>query len=541
MNRDLDRLTAQTFDLLVVGGGIYGLTIAYDAAQRGLATALIERDDFGSGASFNHLRTIHGGLRYLQTLDLRRARESVRERRTLARIAPHAVTPLAFVLPLTRSLTRGRLAVRAGFLLDRLIGFDRNRGVPRSHRLPPGRIVSRSDAAQRFPGLRRQGLTGAAVWHDYETIEPDRLTLAWAIGAAADGAVLANHVEARAPLVEGRRVVGVQAVDRLTGGALEIAARLTINATGGAMQSLLTPLAIDARLPLLKAMNLVTSREAGEQALGGRSPSGRNFFLVPWRGRAVFGTWESGATVAPDSVDARTAEVEAFVAELNQVFPSLDLSLADVTLVHRGVVPAVLHGNRPALEGHEQIRDHGAEGVEGLISIAGTKYTTARASAERIVTRALTRLGRPEIPSRSGTVPLPGGGLRDVGSTIAEARREHDAELPLDAIPHLVAAYGSRYRDLLEAAVDRPGWRERVAGGSPVIAAELVWAVRHEMALTLSDAVIRRTPLGALGYPGDQAASRAAELVGDESGWSADRRAREITALRKFYALPDRD
>src|SRR5712675_2250395 len=114
MIRDLDALTSRTFDVLVVGGGIYGLTIAYDAAQRGLSVALIEREDFGSGTSFNHLRTIHGGLRYLQTLDVGRARESIRERRALAIIAPDFVRPLRFVLPLVSSLTRGELAMRAG-------------------------------------------------------------------------------------------------------------------------------------------------------------------------------------------------------------------------------------------------------------------------------------------------------------------------------------------------------------------------------------------------------------------------------------------
>src|SRR6266480_7369829 len=127
MRRDLDPLTGTTFDVLVVGGGIYGLAIAYDAAQRGLSVALVERDDFGSGASFNHLRTIHGGLRYLQSFDLRRARESVRERRTLGRIAPHAVQPLVFALPIKRSITRGKLAMRAGFLLGRLVAVGRNR------------------------------------------------------------------------------------------------------------------------------------------------------------------------------------------------------------------------------------------------------------------------------------------------------------------------------------------------------------------------------------------------------------------------------
>src|SRR5437899_6116691 len=138
MQRDLEALTGQTFDLLVVGGGIFGLTIAYDAAQRGLSVALIERNDFGSGASFNHLRTIHGGLRYLQSLDVKRARESIRERRATARIAPHAVRPLPFALPLYRSLMRGKIAMRAGFLLDRLAAAGRTRGVPPGHRLPGG-------------------------------------------------------------------------------------------------------------------------------------------------------------------------------------------------------------------------------------------------------------------------------------------------------------------------------------------------------------------------------------------------------------------
>src|SRR5881396_870904 len=142
MTRDLDRLTDSTFDLLV-GGGIYGLAIAYDAAQRGLQVALIERDDFGSGASFNHLRTIHGGLRYLQKLDLPRARESVRERRPLARIAPHSVRPLRFALPVYRSILHGKLVMRGGFLVDRLAAADRNRGVQPALRLPAGRVIGR--------------------------------------------------------------------------------------------------------------------------------------------------------------------------------------------------------------------------------------------------------------------------------------------------------------------------------------------------------------------------------------------------------------
>src|SRR3954452_25231651 len=244
MTRDLEQLSGRTFDLLVVGGGIYGLAIAYDAAQRGLSVALVERHDFGSGSSFNHLRTIHGGLRYLQSLDIARARESIRERRTIARIAPHAVRPLPFAVPLYRSLMRGKTAMRAGFALDRFVAAGRNRGVPPSLRLPGGRVVSRSHAVQRFPGLRRQGLTGAAVFYDYVTTEPDRLTFSYALAAAEHGAVLANHVEATAPLVDNGRVTGVSARDGLGSRTLDIAARITVNATGGRVDGLLKPLGI---------------------------------------------------------------------------------------------------------------------------------------------------------------------------------------------------------------------------------------------------------------------------------------------------------
>jgi glycerol-3-phosphate dehydrogenase len=536
MIRDLDRLTARTFDVLVVGGGIYGLAIAYDAAQRGLAVALIERDDFGCGSSFNHLRTIHGGLRYLRTFDIRRARESVRERATLARIAPHAVRPLSFALPLYRSLRAGKMAMRAGFLLDRLLSFDRNRGIPPALRLPAGRVVSRAEAVQRFPGLQRRGLTGAAVWSDYLTPESDRLTFSFATAADEHGAVLANHLEAASLLTDRKRVTGVLARDRRTGKELDIAARLTVNATGASVDGLLTPLGISMRMPLLKAMNLVTRRDAGEEALGGRAPSGRHLFLVPWRGHALLGTWESDRAMDASALDVIPGEIESFISELNQAFPALDLTASDVSLVHRGIVPAARTADGGVrLEGRDRVCDHAVDGIDGLLSVAGTKYTTARAVAERLVDLGLEKLQRPRAPCRTASRPLPGGSVRDLALTVAEARRDHDEGLPSDAIPHLVAAYGSRYWDVLSLAHDHHGWRTRLAEASPVIGAELVWAVRKEMAITLSDAVIRRTPLGALGYPGDVAVERAAKIVGDELSWSDERRREEMAAVKEFY------
>jgi glycerol-3-phosphate dehydrogenase len=540
MTRDLETLANRTFDVLVVGGGIYGLAIAYDAAQRGLAVALIERADFGSGASFNHLRTIHGGLRYLQAFDLARSRESVVERRNLATIAPHTLRSVPFALPLYRSLTRGVTAMRAGFVLDRLIGFDRNRDLAPSHQLPAGRVVA-GDALRRFPGLHRRGVAGAAVWYDYVTTEADRLTFSFALAASQHGAALANHVSAIAPALERGRVTGVRARDDLEGRGreFEVQARVTVNATGAGVDGLLEPLGAPLRLPMLKVMNLVTRRDAGEAALGGRSSTGRHLFLVPWRGRALFGTWQSPGLCQPQDVAIVEADVLQFIREINEAFPTIDLQRGDVTMIHRGVVPAVANSGGYSLEGHEQVRDHAREGggrVEGLVSVVGAKYTTARGVAERVTNRLFAKLERQPVPCRTASSPLPGGDLGDVGVAVADARRADDAGLPRDAIPHLVEAYGSRYRQILEICGDHAELKTRLADDSPVIGAELVWAARHEMAVTLADAVVRRTPLGALGYPGDRAVDRAVELVGAELGWDFERRRTEVAALRRFYA-----
>jgi len=480
MLRDIGQLTARPFDLLVVGGGVYGLIVAYDAAQRGLSVALIEARDFGSASSFNHHRTIHGGLRYLQTLDIARARESILERRSFARVAPSAVRAVPFVLPLQASLMRGKLAMRAGFLVDRYVGRDRNLDIPASLRLPPGEVLGRDAAVERFPALAGIPLEGVAVWHDYVTTDADRLTLAWGLAAAAYGAVLANYVEATALTIEGGRATGVTATDTVGNHRLDIRARVVVNATGASIDRLLSPAAIATGLPMLKAMNFVTRLDALPHALGGRARSGRNLFMVPWKGRALFGTWESAQRSDPDDRRPHSSDIDSFLEDVNQAFPSAALTRQDITLVHRGVVPAaVRRDGRVSLEGHDQVHDHARRGIEGLISVAGTKYTTARAVAERVTDRVVSKLGRAVSACRTATTPLP--------------------------LPTLVGH------------------------------ALMAHAVKEEMVVTLEDAVVRRTPLGALGYPGDEAIAHAAGIVGTALGWTEEKQKRESEALRRFY------
>ena len=483
MIRELSRLADRELDVLIVGGGIYGLAIAYDAAQRGLSVGLVERGDFGAATSFNHLKTIHGGLRYLQSADLARMRESIRERRAFARMAPRFVAPLAFAMPTGPSLSRNPIAMRTALAIDAVVGRDRNDGVDTGRHLPAGRVVAGQECRDLFDGAIRT-IASAAVWHDYQTVSGDRLTLSFAQAAANHGASVVNYVQATGVLKRERGVHGVTARDNLTGEMFDIRARVVVNAAGPWAASLLDASGVRARWPLLKAMNLVTSRPALPAALVAPTRAGRALILLPWQGRTLVGTSESADERQPDDQDAKHDEVEVFLAEVNATFPALGLKAVEVTLVHRGVVPAAVVQGRLSLLGHSRIIDHSEAGSPNLLSVVGVKYTTSRIVAERVVDRVLKKLGRAPIPCRTADTVLPGASLKHFD--------------PADPIIH---------------------------------------AVREEMAHTLIDVVVRRTGLGAAAYPGDTVAADVAQRMQAELRWSEERKTQELASLKRFYEI----
>src|SRR3954469_9569249 len=297
--RELTRFDDQLYDVLVVGGGIYGLACAYEAASRGLNVALIEASDFGGGASFNHQKTGHGGLRSLSTGRLGRAREAIRERRALARIAPWFLRPLPFLVGTYRSVTKNRLALRAAFKVDAWLGRGRNQGVEPELHLPVPRLVSKAATLRLFPGIRQDGLTGGAQWYDYQMVEADRLTLAFAAAADNAGADLVNYAEAVECTKAGGHIAGIVARDRLTGDSVTIKAHVTLNAAGAHAGLIMRLFGVDRPFPLLRAMNLLTSKPASDMALAAPAQDGRMLTLVPWRGRALVGTSQSSTFVQP--------------------------------------------------------------------------------------------------------------------------------------------------------------------------------------------------------------------------------------------------
>jgi glycerol-3-phosphate dehydrogenase len=532
--RDLTRFDGTIYDVLVVGGGIHGLACAYEAASRGLRVALIESHDFGSGASFNHQKTAHGGLRSLAAGQLGRARESIRERRALARIAPWFLRPLPFLVGTYRSVVKNRLALHAAFKLDAWLGRRRNEGLEPELHLPTARLVSKAATLRLFAGIREERLTGGAQWYDYQIVEADRLTFAFAAAADGAGADLANYVEAVEAVRESGRIAGMIVRDRLSDRSFEIKAHLTLNAAGSRAGDVMRLFGVDRSFPLIKAMNLVTSRRASDMAVAAPSHDGRMLTLVPWRGRALVGTGQSATLVAPNDLAVTTAEVEAFMAEANTAFPALKLSAADVTLVHRGIVPAATGSSgRPDLKPAAEIIDH----ANGAVTVVGVKFTTARAVAERAIGVVARRLQRRLPPSRTAITALPGAAIADHEALAIETARDLRMDVPLPVIRHLIALYAEGAAEIIRLVHERPDLAEPLATNVETIKAEIVYTIRREMAVRLTDVLVRRTELGSSGPPSSEAIETAARIAEAELGWDTSRTRQEIDELVRFYAI----
>ena len=543
MKRDPAALARSMYDLAVVGGGIYGICAAYEAARRGLTVCLVERSDFVSATSSNSLKTVHGGLRYLQHGDLRRMRESIRERAMLLRTAPHLVRPLPFVIPTYGYGLRSKAVMRTALIMNDMIGFDRSAGVRAERRIPPGRVIGREEVRAMVPDLDSRGLTGGAVWYDCQIANTERLALAYLRGAVECGAVCVNYVEATGLLLRDGQVLGLQARDDLTGEAFEIQARMVLNASGPWADRLLRSIPGARgvrRFYPSKAMNLVTRRLFGEHAIGFTVPTefrdsdallnkgSRLFFVVPWKQFSLIGTRHFAGDGDPDDFRITEDEIAVFLGEINTACPSAGLSREDVLAVLGGILPEVPRPGRHEVQlvKHSRLYDHSSEGASGLISAVGVKWTTARLTAEEAVDLVERRLRPDGSPRRPGERLLPGAEPEDLAGS--PAPKEVAASVGPGVMRHLQGNYGSTAREVLDYVRADPTLGVELVGGSPVIGAEVVFGVEREMAQRLDDVVLRRTELAAGGHPGSEGLRRCAELMGSVLRWSPEHREAEI-------------
>lgn len=557
MQRRPESLSGTEFDLVIVGGGIYGACMAWEAVTRGLSVALLEQDDFGWATSANMHRILHGGFRYLRNADLKRIRESIRERNTMMRLAPHLTGPLPFLVPTTRSGIQNKTIMRLATKLYDALSFDRNKGINEPHRrIPSSRIVSREECLRLAPGLEPKGVTGGAVWYDGSLSDPARLTLQFVRSAMSEGAAAVNYVRATGFLRAGDRVRGVSARDMLSDETFEVRGRLVITCTGpwsGQVLATLGSSAVQHPTRYIRSVDVVTRPLTLENhglaitaPQDGMPEQTIRYFIVPWRGLSVLGSVDYLTDTDPDNFEVKRADLEHLLRVLRATMPGTSVGWDDILAVQAGLIP---HDGTAPMDDpynaarHYKITDYGQRyGIEGLISVVGIKYTTARDIAERTVDEAIKRLGVSWAPSCSAHTPLYGGHIEQFDEYLNRAVNDRPAPHDLCFVETLVRTYGAAHGEVLALVKDNPESAHPVVHGSPVFIAQIVYAVRQEMAQKLSDIAVRRTNLAIERYPGRETLIAVAKLMGKLLGWNDARVSQELQEtegyLNRFWVRP---
>jgi glycerol-3-phosphate dehydrogenase len=369
-------------------------------------------------------------------------------------------------------------------------------------------------------------MSGGVLFYDAQMYSSERLVLEVLQGACDAGAVAANYVEVKAPLRSGGKTIGAQAHDSSSNQGLDIQARVIVNVAGPAAVSLaarFTNQPQPIKTTLSTAMNFVIAGSNHRVAFAVTGSShdpnvvvhsgGRQLFVTPWRGRTLVGTAHYEYTGDPEHFELDGSDVERFLEEVNGALPARELAAEDIRLVHRGLLPAQGAGEPVRLAKHPIVVDHAAHGEPNLISALTVKFTTARLLAEQLTNLACAKLGRPGLDCRTSTTPLPGAPSDPVDAYSRRAAQQWSGTLEPDVIEHLVRTYGRLYETVLAHRTSDPEWNRRLAQGSPVIKAQVIHALRKEMAHSAEDIIARRTELGALGIGSDSVTHQVSRIV----------------------------
>ena len=509
---NLERMRTESFDVLVVGGGVVGAGVARDVACRGFATALVDRGDFASGTSGKTSRLVHGGLRYLRNYRFGLVRRAVRERDLLLRNAPGLVHPLPFLIPAYADHGPSRALLRFGLFLYDLLSKEKT--------LPRRAWLSAEEAREREPRIAGPGLGGAGLYYDAWT-DDSRLVLAIVQDAAAVGAIVANYVEVEGLVRQGGRVAGARLRDAMRGASFEVSARFVVNATGVWLDRVRTARRGPTIRPTKGIHVLVPRAKIGNRSALALSAKrdGRVVFVLPWRNLALVGTTDTDFRGDPDRVVPDSEDVAYLLETVNAAFPDAHLSPADVVSAYAGLRPLLRKGGAEKSES-DISRDHAILwDPDGLISVTGGKLTTHRIMAEEVGGLLALRLRRPRSSATRNRPLGPPASPWDEFTGLG-----FDEETAL----HLQGRYAP---EQMRRFLGAPSARERILRSTPHTWAEVDIAMDEEMAMTIADVLVRR--LGLFYESPDQGANAAAmvaERMGKVLGWDSQRMDLEIRA-----------
>jgi glycerol-3-phosphate dehydrogenase len=522
---NVERLSQEEFDLLIIGGGITGVAIARDAAMRGFHTALTEKDDFGSGTSSRSTRLIHGGIRYLEYGEFKLVFDASSERRLMRKIATRLVRPLAFLYPLYPGQKPPAWKLRLAMILYDVLSLFRN--TQRHRWLRP------EEVRRREPLVAGRGLLSAARYYDAQ-VDDARLTLMTAKAAHLHGAVVANYARAVGLTKAGGHVAGARVLDEIHRREIEVRARVVVNATGVWTDEVLE---LDERYqqPMIrptKGVHLLVPRARlnSQHAVIFSVPrDGRHIFLIPWGDFTILGTTDTDYQGNRDNPAATLDDVDYLLEAARYTFPGAQIQHGDVVSTYAGLRPLVAAPGSPSALSRTHVI---VESPSGLVTIAGGKLTTHRLMAKQLTDCVQKKLaeefGLQAQPECRTKEPLEGAQIERVRLSGVESV----------VGKRLVDTYGSDATWVLAYAEENASLGKRMVPELPYLMAEALYAVQHEMALTLRDVLIRRTHVIYETQDGGVKRARAvAQLMAPRLGWDETEVKRQVAEYGAQVAL----
>ncbi len=541
MRRFIEHDRDNFFDIIIIGGGISGAAVAYEAASQGYSVALVEKGDFGAATSSATSKLIHGGMRYLANFEFGLVRESLKERKTLENIAPNLVYPLQFLIPTYKSFARSKWLLEPGMLLYDLLSYDKAFTWDRSKKLPLHRSLSRQKTLELEPVVKAAGLTGAILYYDCASLMPERLTLAFVKSAVKHGAQVANYAKVEDFVRQSGRIGGVVVRDQMSGKIVTLRGRLTVNCAGPWADLVLGVARGDPGTQQIRrseGIHIITRKLTHHGAVSAVTPSGRPCNLIPWRGHTLIGTTDRQYIGDPDAYCVRREKIEDYLAEVNAAFGKENLiRYSDIVHVYGGLRPLIDDQTEDVYKTSRkyEIFDHEQDGMPGLITVEGGKYTTSRNLAENVL-----KVVNPKFERRSKSISarqhLAGCEISDLEAFMADAKSQYP-DFPAQSVDFLARLYGTELPQVMEIARSDPAYTSRLDGDGEMLA-QVVYAIREEMALTLKDILLCRTGIGSLGHPGEETLQKVAQVAARELGWEGARVERELESVERVLTIP---
>lgn len=542
MKRLFDETIENHYDIIVIGGGISGVCVAYEAATRGLKVALFEKGDFGQATSAATSKLIHGGLRYLKNMELGLVRESLTERRVWENIAPNYVYPIPFMVPSFSNLKNNKLVLFIGMVLYDMLSYDKAWTWDKSKKLPLHKTISKAKTLRLETCVPNKNLTGSSIYYDCQNINPERLTLGVLKSAIKLGTKAANYAKVKSFITNENTVKGVNVIDLLNQKEYSFTADLTINCTGPWTDIVLNSANSETKkehhLRRSEGIHIISKKLCNKHAITFMTKDGRHVMIMPWRNHSLIGTTDKVYNGNPDDYVVTRESIQGLIGEINENYGFEKLKYSDIQFAYGGLRPLVDDQTKETYETSRkyEIFDNAKEGLDGLITVEGGKYTTSRKLASQVLKVVSKKMNKDLGLSITDKRYLADSDIKSMESFIKQLVLRYP-QFSEATINYVGRNYGLQCHTIFRLALyDKP--LAKVLNDDGEILAEVVYVIKKEMAFTLSDIFFRRTGIGTLGFPGGDLFSLVVNTAKDLLKWDDKRTKEEIEKVMKIFNLP---